>query len=107
MFAGAVSWFPQEQAHLFYMVKGTLALVAVVMLIVHMTHTWHTVVRLGQRLRYLTLLAFAVLAASSTLEQLEQGALVNYRNLATMLCVLLLILAMTASLNDDVRHKRQ
>lgn len=104
--AGSVAWFPQDYAHVFYAAKGLLALAATVMLIVHMTHTWHRVEKLGQQLRYLSLLAFSFLVTGSTLEQLEQEAPVNYRNLATLLCVLLLIAAMTASLNEDVRHRK-
>lgn len=105
--AGSVAWFPQDYAHLFYVAKGFLALVATVMLIVHMTRTWDYVTTLGQRMRYLTLLALSVLITSATIEQLQQDAPVNYRNLGTLVCVLMLIGAMAQSLREDVlRHKQ-
>lgn len=105
--AGSVSWFPQDCAHVFYVVKGVLGLLATVMLIVHMSHTWDRMVSLGQRLRYITLLAFSILVTGATLEQLQQDAGVNYRNLGAMVCVLLLVGAMLASLDEDVRRHRR
>lgn len=104
MFANAVSWFPQEQAHVFYVLKGSLGLIATVLLVFHMSHTWHQVIRWGQRLRYLSLLAFSFLVTGSTLEQLEQNAPVNYRNLGTLLCVVLLLVAVLWSIRDDVNR---
>lgn len=104
--AGAVTWFPQDRAHLFYVLKGVIALIATVGLIVHMSHTWHQIVRWGQRLRYLSLLAFAFLITGATIEQLEQDAVVNYRNLGTFVCALLLLVAVAASIRDDVMHKQ-
>ena len=57
--AAGVPWFPQQYAAEFYATKGVLALVATLLLIVHMNLTWSTVKTRGQRLRYLSLLYFA------------------------------------------------
>lgn len=105
MFANAVSWFPQEQAHVFYIVKGCLALLSTVLLLFHMSRTWDLVVTRGQRFRYYSLLSFSVLVTTATLEQLEQDAVVNYRNLGTLLCIVGLLVAVSVSIWDDVARK--
>jgi hypothetical protein len=105
LFAGSVSWFPQEYAEAFYLLKGALALIGTVLLVVHMLMTWSSIERWGQRLRYLVLLGFAGLASSSTVEQVQQSAVVSYRNLAAAPLAVLLILAMVVSIHDDLTRK--
>lgn len=101
--AGAVSWFPQEQAGLFYHVKGFMALTATVLLVVHMQRTWPTIRTWGQRLRYLSLLAFAGLITYASVEQVQEGVLVDYRNLGGFAAAILLIVAAVVSLREDRR----
>lgn len=101
---GSVTWFPQEYAHDFYATKGSLALVATLMVVVHMVRTWPTVVRTGQRLRYLSLLYFCALVTFASVEQVHEAETVDYRNLGGMLGCVLVIVAMAVSLREDRRR---
>jgi len=113
--ASIIAWFPQEYAEEFFIVKGLFALVSTLMLLYHMNQMWnymsHNMPR-GQQLRYYSLLAFSVLTTGSTAEQLQEGALVNYRNLGALIVVILLIVAMAQSIKeqrtrgDDVEDHR-
>lgn len=105
----SVPWFPQEYAEQFYVAKALLGLVSVILLLIHMNQTWDALLhrsKLSQRLRYLTLLAFSVLVTGASLEQLNDDATVNYRNLGGMAVTLLLIVAAGYSIRDDRRQKR-
>jgi len=97
------SWFPQEYADTFYVVKGIGALLATCLLVWHMQRTWHAVQGWGQRLRYLTLFYFAVLITAASVEQTSQHADVNLRNLGAILGVVLLVAAMVVSLHESRR----
>lgn len=99
-----VSWFPQDHAHAFYVVKGVLALVGTVCLIWHMARKREPM-STGQLLRYCSLLYLAVLITGSSVEQTSQDAVVNYRNLAVIPGVLLLIAAAVVSLYES-RNRR-
>lgn len=92
----------QEHAHGFYVVKGLLALVATVLVVVHMSATWGGVVRWGQRLRYFTLAAFVFLAAFGSPEQVGDGIPVSWRNGGGFLACLLAIGAMVVSIREDL-----
>ncbi len=94
-------WFPQEYATEFYYLKGAVALTATVALIVHMQTVWTYVVKLGQRLRYLTLLYFAVLITYASVEQIRMNELVDSRNVASLFGVVLLIVTMAVSVHED------
>lgn len=99
--ANSVSWFPQDYAAEFYYTKGLVALVATVLVVVHMSQTWPQVRTRGQQLRYLTLLAFSVLLTGSSVEQVHQGALVNYRNLGGLVVAVMILVAMVVSIRED------
>lgn len=99
-----LDWFPQEYADTFYILKGVGALVATLLLIIHMQRTWSTIGSWGQRLRYLTLFYFAVLITAASVEQTSQHADVNLRNLGAILGVVLLVVAMVVSLHES-RHR--
>lgn len=102
---GAVGWFPQEYADLFYVGKGLLALVATCLVVGHMMHTWSDVTTTGRRLRYFALLGWAALSAASTPEQLEQAIPVSYRNLGVIVTLVLTIAAMVVSIREDFRRR--
>ena len=97
-------WFPQHLATEFYYAKGTIALAATLLLIVHMQIVWSYVVKLGQRLRYLTLLYFSVLITYASVEQVRMGELVNSRNVAALFGMFLLVVTMVVSIRED-RHR--
>lgn len=98
---GGAGWFPQEYAHEFYVVKGLVAAVAVVLIIVHMSRAWPTVVTSGQRLRYIALLMVTILIASGSNAQIEEAAPVSGRNVGGLLAAGLVIVAMVVSIRQD------
>lgn len=102
---GMVEWFPQEHAELFYICKGILAVVAVVMLVSHMMHTWDNVTGLGQRLRYFALLGLTALVAFASAEQVHESVTVSYRNLGGFAAICLVIVAMWFSIREDFRRE--
>lgn len=102
---GAVPWFPQEHAHTFYLVKGCLGVLAVLLLLFHMTMTDWDAMTWGQRLRYLALLFAAVLITYASAEQAAIGIRVDYRNVGGMVLILLIVGAMIVSIHDDHRTR--
>lgn len=103
--AAGVDWFPQGYAHEFYVIKGVLSLIATVLLVTHMSMTWHRVETPGRRWRYYALLAFALLLTSSTIEQVNDDAIVSYRNLGALVAAGLLLIAMVVSIREDLQAK--
>lgn len=101
-----IPWFPPGLADEFYILKGLLALVATVALVAHMVLTWDRTSGSGQRLRYFSLLYFAVLITAASVEQSHQDAVVNYRNLGAIGGVLLLLLTLYVSLREYARTRR-
>jgi hypothetical protein len=97
-------WFPQRYAHDFYVAKGLTAVVAVVLILWHMSRAWPTVTTSGQRLRYLALLMVTVLIASSSTAQIDARVPVAGRNIGGLLAAVLVIVAMVVSLRQDRRQ---
>lgn len=95
----------QDHAHEFYVIKGLLALLATVLVVWHMADTWGTVVHWSQRLRYLALLALIGVSTYAAPEQLADGIPVSTRNVLGGLAVVLVIVAMVASIVHDRRHR--
>lgn len=100
---GTVSWFPQDRAGEFYHVKGFVALAATLLLIHHMQRAWPSIRTWGQRLRYLSLLAFASLITFASVEQVAGEVPVDYRNLGGMAVAVLLVVAAVVSIHEDRR----
>lgn len=98
-----ISWFPQDLSGEFYVIKGLLALLGTCLLIRHMARKTEPMT-LGQTLRYLTLLYLAVLITGASVEQTNQDAAVNYRNLAVIPGLVLLIAAAVVSLRESRRR---
>lgn len=101
MMGWLVDIFPQQYAHEFYVAKGLLALVATIGIIVHMSRTWSRVETWGRRLRYFSLLYFAMLITYASVEQITLGTLVAPRNVGAMVGVFLAIAAVWVSLLED------
>ena len=97
----AVDWFPQQYAALFYVTKGVLALVATLLYLFHMDRAWSTLRSRGQRWRYIVLLYLSVLLTVATVEQIQDQALVSYRNLGAFVGSVLLLIAAVISLQED------
>ncbi len=96
--------FPQQYSHEFYVAKGLVGLVAVVLLIVHMSQSWERTGGTGQRLRYLALLVGTVSASSASTTQFADDFPVLGLNLAGFLFVLVVALAAAVSLIEDARR---
>lgn len=101
-------------AHAFFVIKGVIGLVAVIGLIVHMNKSWDTFdvapngrrETIGQRLRYLTLLYFAVLLSGASLEQIKDNAEISLRNIGALGGAVLLVLTVIVSI-DEARGRRR
>lgn len=98
------SLLPRAWAGEFYVVKGTTALVAVLLVLWHMSRTWASVTSTAQRLRYLCLLAFVWLVASASVAQSAEDAPIAGRNVAGFLACVLTIVAMVVSIHADRRR---
>lgn len=85
----------------FFYLKGALSLVATLLLLFHMNRSWHQFRTAGQKLRYLTLLYFAVLFTSASVGQISDGSPVNIRNVGVLVGVVLLVVAMVVSIRED------
>jgi len=96
-----ISWFPPEWAQWVFYYKGAVSIISVVLLIVHMLHGWPGKMSRGQRSRYYTLLAFAVLIAGSTLEQLQEGQPLSYRHLGSAVVSTMLVISMLISIHEN------
>lgn len=104
MTSTGITWFPQQYAHLFFEIKGGLAVIAVILVVVHMNRCWQRVIKngtKGQQWRYHSLLAFAAWTAASTVEQVQVNAPVQYYNLGVLVTVSMTIIAMVISLWED------
>lgn len=93
--------FPQQYAHEFYVVKGCVGLVAVVLLLVHMSRAWNHIDTTDQRLRYLALMVGTVTTGSASTSQFTDDLPVQGVNIAGLLFVVVVSLAMTVSINAD------
>lgn len=85
----------------FYIVKGVTALAATLMVLAHMTTTWRFVGTLGQRLRYLCLLAFIWLVTCASVAQQAENAPIAGRNVVGLFVSVLVIVAMVVSIRYD------
>lgn len=105
LLADGISWFPQEYATLFYWTKGLIALVATLLVISHTNTAFATeVMSLGRRLRYYSLLVASIVLTGSSVEQVNEGVLVNYRNLGGMVLALFITVAMVVSIAETKRR---
>jgi hypothetical protein len=101
-----VDWFPQQYADAFDVVKGVLAITAVVILVVHMNVVWgHELLSPARRARYIALLVGAMTVAYASGEQIRQGAVVNYRNLGGLLFVVVTFVAAVLSVWEARRRR--
>ena len=96
-----LSWFPQSWATEFFAIKGVLGMVATILFIMHMARSWSQRICLSQRMRYISLLAFSVMITGAPVEQIHDGALVNYRNLGAGLCIVWMVVTSLVSIFHD------
>lgn len=98
-----MGWFPPEYAHEFFVAKGIIALTATCLLLSHMTTAWSQTFSPGQRLRYLALLACAVSLTGASVEQVQQDAVVNFRNVGALVAAVAILVAMVVSIRESRR----
>lgn len=94
----------QKWAREFFVVKGLVAVAAVVLTCVHMMTAWHQVPTWGQRLRYLFLLVTVVTIAAASSAQFE-AAPVYGRNVGGLEIALLACVAMVVSIRQERRDR--
>lgn len=98
--------FDPANAHEFYVAKGVIGVAAVGLYLYHMSIVWHSLKNTAQQLRYLCLLYLAFLITSSSVEQVRDDALVNWRNVGGMVGIVLLLVTVIVSLAlDKPRHQ--
>jgi hypothetical protein len=98
-------WFPQQYAHQFFVAKGLVGLLAVVLLVWHMARTWPTTLSTGQRLRYLALLIGATATGSASTSQFNDDLPVTGANVAGFIFAVFVVVAMVASLLEDAQNR--
>lgn len=102
-------------AHTFYLAKGVVALVATVLVVIHMNLSWHNFdrdedgVRIGisQRLRYLSWFLFIVLVAGASKEQLDDGVSIAPRNVGAMFVIAFATVAAVVSIDESRQNRRR
>lgn len=99
----SVAWFPEGLTLPFLALKGVLAVLGVILLILDMNSRWNRVTSVAQQARYLTLLGFAVLLAGASAEQVGEGMLLSYRHLGAMIMSVALVVTGVLSLRET--HK--
>lgn len=99
------SWFPQQYAHQFYLVKGLVGLAAVCLLVLHMGRTWPHTLSTGQRLRYLALLVGTTATGSASTTQFSSDLPVLGANVAGLLFAAVVAVAMCVSLREDAQRQ--
>lgn len=95
--------FLNEHLTQFYITKGLMGLLGVVLYMTHLQRAMPRAKCRGQRWRYYTLLAYAVLTTSASGEQLAQQAEVNWRNVAGLWVAALLVISAVISIRHDHR----
>lgn len=86
-----MGWFPQQYALEFNVVKSILALIAMILLIVHMSEIWSHTNSRARRGRYLILLGYAMVTFYESLDYIYVGAEVRLYNVIRFILVASLI----------------
>lgn len=93
-----VQVFTRDQ---FYVAKGLIALLGVILLVIHMTLSVSLMRGWGQPLRYLTLAAFAGNVAFASIDQRLSDLKIRGPYLTALICVVLLVITMIVSIIED------
>jgi hypothetical protein len=100
-----MGWFPQEYAEAFFYVKGFVGVIGTTILVMYMNNRWHSFESKGQRLRFITLLYFAVLITAASAEQVMDGVQVSLRNVGAFGGAVLLVYTVYVSVREDITRK--
>lgn len=99
----------------FYVIKGMVALVGTILIVVHMNMSWgqfdrdNDGVRTGvsQRMRYISWFMFVVLIAAASKEQISDGVEVSKRNSAALFVVSFAVLTAIVSIKEALDNLRR
>lgn len=97
----------------FFFLKGLIALITTVFVVIHMNWSWVDFDRdedrirtgIGQRMRYISWFLFIILIAGASAEQIHDGSLINPRNVAAIFVVSFATLTAIISI-IEARRKR-
>lgn len=89
------------EAHYFFLTKGLLAFVSILLLVLHMNMTVKYVLSRAQTLRYISLLGFAVAVFYASAEQMITEAVVESRHWGALIATVILLVASVASISED------
>lgn len=89
----------------FYVIKGLVALLGTLLLLAHMEHEWRESMTWGRRMRYFTLLAYAIVQTTASVEQVTEQAPINFRNVLGMVAAGVLVAAMVVSIGETRKAK--
>lgn len=95
-----VAWFPPNWADEFYVLTGVISLAGTLALIAYMAVHWKLMNGYGQQMRFIALLAASVLITGASVEQINDGAVVAYRNLAAIGVATFIVFTMYVSFRD-------
>lgn len=90
-------------ADVFFVAKGVIAFIGVILLVWHMWLDWSKVTALGQRLRYLTLFGFAASVVGRSVVQANTDAPIDAGAKSAFVCVCLLVITMLVSIRESSR----
>jgi hypothetical protein len=93
-----------SDTEVFFFVKGIVSILSVVLFIFHMS-TSQKVFRLAQRMRYVSLLGFAVVVAGTSARQVTEHSTVRTENIAMFIATIFLLLTAIVSICDERTHK--
>lgn len=96
-----VGWFPQQHADVFFAIKGVVAVISTIILLIHMSRSWYRLGSRAQRLRYLNLFVFAAVGSGGSLEQISESTIVSYRHLGALIAFLLLAVTSIISIREN------
>jgi hypothetical protein len=97
----APGWFPQQYAVEFFVSKGLLAMVAVLLYLHHMMNVWTRIPDAPQRMRYLSLFYFACYVTFASVEQAQSEDEVTWQHFGAYLGAILLIATSVVSIRHD------
>lgn len=92
---------PDSIDRYFFVVRGVIALVSTVAYLYHMNKVWRYIERRSQRMRYLTLLGWAILVTARSYGQAVNEATIEWYSLAAFGLTTLLLVTAIVSIRDQ------
>jgi hypothetical protein len=90
---------------IFYLTKGTIALIAACMFMYHMTTAWRYIERRDQQLRYYALLAYTITISYASAELAAEHQPIHGRHILTLLVNIFVIYVAWISIRETRKYK--